>query len=120
MVHVDLCSIPSHWIHNSRLRRISNDLPLFTLNRLNLLLFNLFFQDLIHFLDPALKQCQYRPMVRESVLTTAVVPQFTVIRLVQNTVGPRRHSHLLRSVIDITLFIVLKCWLEIKEAFFKP
>lgn len=57
-------------------------------------------------------------MIRKPRLSSVVIQDFALIRLVQNSVGPTRHSHLFARIVDIAIVVVLKGGLEVNFAFF--
>ena len=52
-------------------------------------------------------------------LAPIVILEDTLVGFIQNSVGPRWHSHLLARVIDIAILIVLEGGLEQQRALFK-
>ena len=97
---------------------------------LELLSFNLTLLLAIDLLDEHLEDGQYRPMIAEPRLSPVVKIKFDVsayfarlastnVRLIENTVSPTGDAHLLRSIINIRVVVVLVSRGKLDVAFIK-
>lgn len=63
---------------------------------------------------------KHRSMVTELALAPRIVQVLAIIRLVNDSISPRWHTHLFTSVIDLRVLIILEGWLEIQRPFNEP
>lgn len=71
---------------------------------------------MVDLLYSALEDSEHRPVVRELVLSPVVVLKLAEVRLEQDSVGPRRHAHLLACVVNVAVIVILERGLEVKWA----